>query len=239
MKVRVLQGPTSRRTAVALVACFLVGLSPGVAKAQGVTVEAGAQLSLGNGQMSLGCGDLVVGGQVSVESGEATGIGTVDIPGGSLDGGSGVVSLSGNWTNSGSFTAGSGQVRVVDGCGFATSNLAGDNNFNDFSVTSTIGKLLAVAAGSSQFFASALTLQGAVGNLLLIRSSVPGQQVFFSLAAGGDQSIFAVDVRDNDASGGQALAPGAPGSYQSVDSGNNENWFIDLMDLIFRDGFET
>lgn len=209
------------------------------ASAQGITVEPGATVSLGSGQIDLGCGNLVINGQLSIGTGSATGIRDVDISGGNLAGGSGTVSLSGNWTNSGSFAAGTGAVTVVDGCDTNTSALAGDNDFNDFSVTSSSGKLLNVAANSSHFFASSLTLQGVVGNLLQIRSSVPGVQVFFSLDAAGFQSIFAVDVADNNATGGQGLAPGAPGDSQSVDSGNNDNWFIDLLDLIFRGGFES
>lgn len=216
-----------------------LALASSLASAQGITVQPGASLSLGNGQVTLGCGDLTVSGQVSIGAGSATGIRDVDISGGNLAGGSGTVSLSGNWANSGTFAAGSGVVRIVDGCATNTSSLAGDNDFNDFSVTSSSGKLLTVAANSSHFFASSLTLQGVIGNLLQIRSSMPGVQVFFSLDAGGSQTIFAVDVADNNATGGQGLAPGDPGDSQSVDSGNNDNWFIDLLDLIFRGGFES
>lgn len=217
---------------------FALCLVSCLAHAQSITVGPGASLSLGDGQLGLGCGDLTVEGLMSVGSGTAGGIGSVNIAGGSLSGGSGTLSLTGDWTNSGAFTAGTGEVRIEDGCGHSTSNLSGDNDFNDFSVTSASGKLLSVAAGSSHSFASSLTLHGVLANLLLIRSSVVGEQVFFSLAEGGDQSIFAVDVRDNNALGGQTLAPGAPQDSDSVDSGNNENWFIQLLDSIFRDGFE-
>lgn len=230
------RGP--RSTAARTIAVLALGIASNLAHAQGITVEAGAMLSLGGGQVSLGCGDLVIAGQVLVGSGAASGIRNVNIAGGALAGGTGAVSLSGDWSNSGTFTAGTGAVMVVDGCGTNTSLMTGDNDFNDFSVTSSSGKLLSVTADSSQSFASSLTLQGIVGNRVQIRSSVPGQQVFFTLQPGGDQTIFAVDVRDNNALGGLPLAPGAPGEYESVDSGNNDNWFEDVIDLIFRNGFE-
>lgn len=228
-----------KRSTAKAFACLLLAMTWGHCPAQGIIIEPGATLSLGDGQVNLGCGDLEVGGLLSVGPGMASGIRNINISGGTVEGGSGLVSLAGNWTNGGAFTAGTGEVRVVDGCSLATSSLSGDTDFHDFSVTSASGKLLSVAAGSSQFFASSLTLEGVLGNLLRIRSSAAGQQVFFSLAVGGAQSIFAIDVQDNDASGGRTLAPGAPEDYDSVDSGNNENWFIDLMDLIFKDGFET
>ncbi len=220
-----------------MLACVML-LAPGLAAAQGITVQPGATLSLGSGQASLGCGDLVVEGQVNIDSGALAGIRDLTISGGELSGNSGTVSLSGDWMNFATFSAGSGAVMIVDGCGRGFSTIAGNNDFNHFSVTSSIGKLLAMQAETSQTFAGNLTLQGIPGNRLMIRSTTAGLQTFFSLSAGSSQSIFAVDVSDNNALGGQQLAPGQPQASQSVDSGNNENWFGDLLDSIFRDGFE-
>jgi hypothetical protein len=206
--------------------------------AQGITVPSGATLSLGNGQINLFCGDLVVEGQVFIDSGAATGIRDVEIMGGTLTGGSGTLSLARDWLNAGSFNAATGAVGLGDGCGASSSALIGDTDFFEFSTTSTSGKVLLIEAGSSQTFASSLSLEGDPADRLLIRSSVPGQQAFFSLDTGGSQTIWAVDVRDNNALGGQALAPGSPGVFSSVDSGNNDNWFIALVGIIFEDGFE-
>ena len=101
-----------------------------LAQGQSVTVGPGASLSLDGGAMNLGCGDLTIEGQVSIGSGSAGGIGNIDISGGTLTMDAGAVSLSGDWRNSGTFSAGTGQVVIEDGCGLATSNLSGDNDFH-------------------------------------------------------------------------------------------------------------
>ncbi len=230
--------PYSFRTLRIFLFAFF-SLTSGTLLADGITVGTGDSINLNGGTLSLDCGDLVVDGQMLINAGTATGIGNVNIAGGQLTAGSGTVSLSGDWSNSGNFSSGTSVVRMVDGCGISESRLAGDNDFNVFSVTSTNGKLLEVKADSSQYFAAGLTLKGQEGTPLRIRSSVPGQEVFFSLEVDGQQSIFAVDVSDNNAEGGQPLAPGYPADYKSVDSGSNENWFNEILDLIFRDSFES
>lgn len=226
-------------TRLGILTGFLLFAVANQALAAGITVPAGGSMSLGDGSADLGCGDLVIAGEVSVDAGGASGIIDVDITGGTLNGGSGTTSLTGDWSNAGTFNAGTGLVRIVDGCGIASSTISGDSDFHEFSVTTASGKLLSMAAGSSQTFTSMLTLEGMVGNLLQLRSSSPGQEVFFSLAPGGSQSISAVDVRDNNASGGLTLAPGTPGQFQSVDSGNNTNWFVGFIEELFSDGFES
>jgi hypothetical protein len=66
----------------------------------------------------------------------------------------------------------------------------------------------------------ALMLQGAAGNLLVLRSSMTGQQAFLKLDPGGSQSIDYVDVADIGATG-QTLA-----AANSVDSGNTTGWSL-------------
>jgi hypothetical protein len=99
----------------------------------GITLPAGSTVKL-NG------GDLLIGGTMSNSAGTATGIDDLGVGvTGSLAGGSGTISLSGDWSNSVIFTAGKGKVQVVDGCGITQSNLNIDNDFYDFSVTSAVG----------------------------------------------------------------------------------------------------
>jgi hypothetical protein len=66
----------------------------------------------------------------------------------------------------------------------------------------------------------------------MLRSTVPGQHAGLTLAPGGSQSIAFVDVADMDSSGGQTLAPGSADLYDSVDSGNNLNWFQGFLTQI-------
>ena len=74
-------------------------------------------------------------------------------------------------------------------------------------------------AAATQTVLDALKLLGSAGNLLILRSSTPGQQAFLKLQPGGSQTIDYVDVADNGATG-QTLAAGG----NSTDSGNTTNW---------------
>ena len=195
---------------------------------QTLAIQSGSSLNLGSGTLDLGCGDMMVTGSLAIGSGTARELRDVDISGGNFTVGSGSVFLSGDWVNLGSFAAGTGSINVVDGCGRAVSRLAGNSDFYQLAVTSGSGRTLEPEAGSIQTFANRLTLRGSAANLLQIRSSQPGSSSFFQLAASGTQDIFAVDVADNDASGGQTLVPRPPADAGSVDAGSNSNWFVPL-----------
>lgn len=207
----------------------------------GISVGDGASFGVGNAQIDVNCLDLVTAGQLDLDAGSFVGVDTVSISStGQLTGGNGSLELSGDWQNAGVFVPSHSNIKIQDGCGLNESVLIGDNDFSAFSVTTSSGKTLSVEAGSLQTFSDNLSLQGAAPNgRLRIRSSVGGQSAYFVLFEQGAQQILAVDVRDNDATGGQLLAPGLPEGIASVDAGNNKNWFGVLTDLIFKDGFET
>ncbi len=200
--------------------------------AQTVSVTNGASLSLGSGTLTTGCGDVNVAGILSVGSGSVLGTRNVSIAGGTLNGDFGLVSLSGDWTNSGTFNPGSGTVAIVDGCGTTSSNVVGDNTFATFNANSSSGKQLTIAAGSTQTFQGSLGLNGASGNRMLVRSSSAGTSANFVLSQGASQSIRSVDVADNNASSGEVIAPGPPQSFDSINSGNVVNWFIGALQPI-------
>ena len=197
--------------------------------AQSISVNSGASFAVGDGSVDVGCGDLAISGSVAVGSGAFSRLRNVAIVTGSLSLGTGSLAFSGSWANSGSFSAGSGQVTLVDDCGTGTSVMSGDTRFHDFSAVTASGRVLQLAAGSTQTFASSLTLQGSGANPLTIRSSSPGMSTFFVLPEGGSQNIVGVDVADNNADGGQTLAPVAPEDVDSIDAGNNSNWFIAML----------
>jgi hypothetical protein len=199
---------------------------------QGVSVPSGAQFSVGAGSLDLGCGDLSVAGTFSLNTGSAVTVRDVAINSGTINGGSGTLSLSGNWTNLGQFNAQSSSVQIVDGCGTTASALTGNTTFASLAVSSASGKQLTVASGSTQTFSDSLSLSGVSGNRLLLRTSQPGTTAAFNLLAGASDTISWLDVQDIDASGGQAIAPGSPASFNSVDSGNNSNWFVAVMNAI-------
>jgi len=199
---------------------------PVLGNAAGIYVQPGASMSLGNGTVDLGCTDTTIAGNLNIQSGAFINVRDLIVSGGDVDAGGGQLLLSGNWTNNGTFTPGTSLVTVQDGCSTTSSALTGDTDFYDFTTTSISGKTLLAASGSTQVFNNNLTLEGIAGNPLLIRSSMAGNQVFFSLDPDGTQNIYAVDVRDNNALGGQWFASGSPADFESVDSGNNFNWFL-------------
>lgn len=82
----------------------------------------------------------------------------------------GTISLSGNWTNSGTFNAGTGTV-IFTGAG--TSQLLGDNTFNNLTCEAA-GKTMTFGAGSTQAIEGTMTLKASQGSRLILNSSTPG-----------------------------------------------------------------
>ena len=177
-----------------------------------ITVPAGGTLSLAGGAMSLGCTDLTVGGSLQVDSAFVTNVHNVTIqpgtsPDGTLDGGSGSITLAGNWSNGGTFIPGTSSIFFVDNSGCATNSvLSGNTTFYNLSLVSSVGKAYTFTAGDTQAILNALTIQGTAASPIQIDSGVPGSPGFIKLAQGGTQSIANVEVSDNWATG-QPLAP--------------------------------
>lgn len=190
-----------------------------------VRVGAGSSLDLGSGSLDQGCLPLAVDGTARLQSGQWRGVGSLSIgAGGMLDGGSGTLSLSGDFARTGTFAAGTGRVQVVDGCGLAASAITPDNAFHRLEVTAVQGRLLTLPANAEQTIAGGLVLQGGAGGLLKLRSSVLGQSALLKLQSSAGQSIARIDVADSEASG-QPIAPGPASYYQSVKGANVRGWF--------------
>lgn len=207
----------------------------------GISVGQGASLKLNNSSVDLNCLDVNILGELNLGSGQLVAIDQLSISGvGDFLGGSGTVQFHRNWQNAGTFSPGTSVVALLDGCGAALSEITGDNDFSSFNAVTAAGKTLRIEAGSLQTFSANLRLEGvAPDQRLTIRSTIDGSQSHFVLFEQASQQINAVDVKDNDASPGAPIAPGPVALYASVDSGNNKNWFQQLLDVIFKDGFET
>lgn len=193
--------------------------------AQTISVRAGADFSLGAGSITAGCIDLIVQGEFSVNSGSVSGLRNVTISSGTLSGGSGNISLSGNWANQGGFDSQTGSVVISDGCGVSRSSLDGNSMFYKFAVTTNSGKFLQHSAESVSSFETELRLEGTASDPLKIRSSIPGTAGEFVLSTGASQRIFGVDVADINASRGETIAPAAAAQFKSSSAGNTPNWF--------------
>ncbi len=189
-----------------------------------VTVGAGSRIDFGDARADFGCSDLTIAGSAGVGTAQLGGIDSVTVnSGATLAGGSGSLALTGDFAVAGGFDPGSGAVAIGDGCGNTTSLVSGSQRFSRLAVTTTTSKQLTLTAGATtQIAPGPLTLTGAAGNLLAIRSTVAGQPAFINLSGG--QAIAYVDVADNNATGA-TLAPGLPAASHSVNSGNVYNWF--------------
>jgi hypothetical protein len=106
----------------------------------------------------------------------------------------------------------------VGGTGDLT--IVGDNTFNEIS-DSVDGSTVYFTAGSTTT-TTAFTVDGGVGDLILLRSTTPGS-VWFLEQSTGSVGITYVDIQDSDASGGATFQ-----CINGVNSGNNTGWqFID------------
>jgi hypothetical protein len=131
--------------------------------------------------MNLSCNALNVLGTFSVNAGQTTNVGGVSIVGGgTLDSGQGTISVSGNWSNSGTFVPGTGTVIFTDGCASGNIVLSGGTTFNNLNLTSSTGRTFVIPYGSNITVNGVLTLQGASGQPISLISS-SGQTAVISL----------------------------------------------------------
>ncbi len=205
-------------------ACASIVLAVGVMPAAhaDLLVPSGGQYSTGGGQTDLACTDVVVAGTLSVASGSLINIRHLTIqPGGAIDGGSGVIQLGGDWSNSGTFATGTSTVRFVDSCGVTSSTISGNTTFFNARFLSTTGKNYVFQVGTTQTIAGQLQISGTAANPIQFRSSAPGQVANISLVPDGTQSIVHVGVTDVHATG-QHLAPD---QTNEGGGGNALNWF--------------
>lgn len=191
----------------------------------------GSSLSLADASVDLGCSDLVVSGTLNADT--ATVARAVDVTissGGTLHGGSGTLEVTGDWTRVGSFDAATGQVRFVDGCGTTSSALSGATSFYDLALQSGTGKQVLFTAGETTTVTGTLTLAGASGNRLEVRSTVEGSEAFLDLDQPASGSF--VDVRDN-----HAVDQPVTLDSNSLISGNTSGWsvpstFVPVLSLL-------
>lgn len=126
-----------------------------------------------------------------------------------------VISASGNWSNSGTFTHNNGKVDL-DGY---KQSLSGSTVFYKLNKIVTAEDTLTFDCHATQSILNELTLQGAYGNLLALRSDTTGVQFGINLSSGESQTLSYLDIKDSNASGGDELT-----ALRSTDSGNNLNW---------------
>ena len=206
-----------RRGMVALLAALSFTL-PAYADME---VPAGTFSNTGGGTFDLACSDLLVGGTLDVDSGQIINVRHVVITaGGVINGNAGLIALSGNWSNSGSFVGGTSTVSFGDNPACATSStLSGNTAFANVSFISTLGKTYTFTAGTTQSVSGLLTIQGTPALAIVFLSSAPGQYAFINLL--GSQQIRDVAVDWVAATGIWQAA----GQSNRNPNGNAPRWF--------------
>lgn len=127
-----------------------------------ILVPENASLSLPAGSsFDLSCGYLDVQGDLSLNSAEVSNIMNVDIAsGGQLDGGDGIIQLSGNWQNEGIFNPGNGTVIIDDNCSASDVIFSGSTVFNNLTIIDNSGRSVFLPGGRALTVNGTLTLQG-------------------------------------------------------------------------------
>ena len=127
------------------------------------------------------------------------------------------MTMGGNWSNSGTFNAGTGTVTFSG----TTQAISGSTTWYGLAITGTSARTVTFESGKTQTISSggSLTLTGASGQLLTLAPSAGSAwNLTFN---GATQSVSYVSVSYSDASGGTAINAT---NGTNVDGGNNTNW---------------
>ena len=197
-----------------LAGCIAVG--PALAALQ---LPAGSTLDVADGRIDFGGADLQLAGALLLGNGELLNVDDVQVLAtGSLQLGSGLLRMSGDWRMSGQMDAGSSSVEMRDGP--AESRILGNSTFAVLDLQSSTGKRYLFESGLVQQIDGLLRIRGD-GAPIVVAASSPGATAMLDLADGGAQDIDNVAVFDVHAIG-QPLAP------EQTNQGGNDNddgWF--------------
>ncbi len=131
--------------------------------------------------------------------------------------------VTGNVTHTTGATTTSQPATAVNITGTAPSTINGDWNLQDLTCTQA-GRRINFGAGSTIRVNGVLTLTGATGNAIVLRSTAA--TVVWNLNNAGTVNVSHVDVQDSVATNSMGTLTGA------IDSGNNTNWFATSAGLL-------
>ncbi|MEX1997858.1 MAG: beta-propeller fold lactonase family protein [Candidatus Andersenbacteria bacterium] len=185
----------------------------------------GQDLTITSGTLDLAGFNLTIADVLTVNGGTLTGeTGAVDVNGsvvlssGTLTAPSGAFTVAGDFTHSsGTFTHNSGTL-TLDG---PDQTLAGATTFHNLTKTVATARTLTFPTGSAnkQTIVGTLTLQGASGALLSLRSASTGTQWQFDPQ--GTRTLSFLDVQDSHNTNSTSIATAG---FNITDSGNNTGW---------------
>jgi hypothetical protein len=197
--------------------------------AQSVTIEPGAAWSLPAGTLSVDGGTLAVRGTLACADGAVTDVNQLSIAAGGAVNNSGACryAVADGWNQQGAFVPGGSTVRFAPTAPNRQAVLTGETRFANLTVD-TPGASLVLPAGATQRVLGTLTLSGASGAPVAVRSSQGGRVANLDLDYGGRESIRHVAVSDVYATGRWLAA------FQTNEggSGNARRWFGEGFDPV-------
>ncbi|MFA4843604.1 MAG: hypothetical protein WC632_01475 [Candidatus Margulisiibacteriota bacterium] len=128
--------------------------------------------------------------------------------------GGSTLAVPGDWSNSGTFTAGTGTIKLNVPAG-SVQTIFGDNTFYNLE-SAAAGGQINFEAGKTQTVGNNLTFNGAAGNLITLRSTTAGTQWQIDPRVG--RNVTYVDAKDLNNINATVLQ-----ILNSTDSGNNTN----------------
>ena len=146
------------------------------------------------------------------------------------------MTVDGNWDNTATFTPGTDTVSLNG----TNQSVEGTTSFYGFSKIVSTAATLTFDHLGTQSFANSLTMEGASGQLLAIRSDSPGNAAAIALSPTGAQTIGFVDVQDSNAgtSPAQQTLVGRNSPDHTVGH-NNTNWTFGNTTITWTGGTST
>lgn len=177
-----------------------------------VTVPAGGSVSVPpGGAVDLACTGLLVNGSFQLGSGQVDNAAGVTInAGGNVDGGTGTLNVSGDWSNGGSFVPGTGTVAFGDACTSGPVSFTGPTTFHNLTLDG--GRTYTVPAGATLVVTGVLRLDGTLADPVTLVSSDPGRTAFIRLGPQAQVVRTFADVASN-----VQIGPATPTSIPTLE----------------------
>lgn len=141
--------------------------------------------------------------------------GSITITSGALNAAFSTITVKGNWTNNSSFSSGTSTV-ILNG---TNQTIYGNNTFYNLTKNTAFADTLYFEAGKTQAIVNSLTLNGANGGMLFLRSASQG--AYWLIEPQSTRNISFADVKDS-----KNIHPVIINAVNSISSGNNVNWGI-------------
>jgi hypothetical protein len=165
---------------------FLLCLAYTPLFAADLQVPAGSTWAINGASMAAGAYNLEIAGNLVITSGDISVLSVTIAPGGKLIAGSGLIQVAGNWSNNGTFTAGTSRVEFIDG-GPSLATLSGSTTFYDLSFISSTGKTFRLSPSSQFVINHDLLVHGIAGLPVVLAPTQPGIIVTIRVHGGTNQ----------------------------------------------------